>query len=81
MARYYLHFFNEDGELHDGEGFVAPDKVAACDIGLRAAGEIIAAEIANRLCDVTFTLRLDDENGRRLATIPVRASVPIHLTA
>jgi len=75
MPRFYMHVREDGEEASDGEGFDATDQLAATLLGVRAAGQIIADEFAMGRHPVSFTLCIDDDEGNRLETLPVRASV------
>jgi hypothetical protein len=75
MRRYYMHFIDEHGAASDDEGFAAVDADAARDIGMKAAGDIIAEAMGRGQSTIAFMLCLDDQNRRRIATLPVTATV------
>jgi hypothetical protein len=75
MPRFYMHFVDGHEVATDPEGFDAPDETAARLVGMKAAGAIIADELALGKQTVSFMLCLDDENHNRIGTLPVAASV------
>ena len=75
MRRFYMHFVDEDGTATDEEGFEAADADAARRIGMTAAGAIVADAMTNGQSNIAFMLCLDDSNRRRIATLPVTATV------
>lgn len=75
MRRFYLHFLDEHGSATDEEGFEAADADAARQIGMKAAGEIVAHGMWRGQCNIAFMLCLDDKDRRRIATLPVVATV------
>jgi hypothetical protein len=75
MARFYMHFVDDLGVATDPEGFEAADETAARLVGMTAAGQIIADEMAAGRQTVAFILCLDDENRTRIGNLPVAASV------
>jgi hypothetical protein len=75
MRRFYMHFVDEHGSATDEEGFEAADADAARMVGMTAAGAIVADAMANGQSNVAFMLCLDDSSRRRLATLPVTATV------
>jgi hypothetical protein len=70
-----MHFVDDHQVATDPEGFDAPDETAARLMGMKAAGEIIAEEMAHGRQTVSFMLCLEDENHNRIGTLPVAASV------
>jgi hypothetical protein len=75
MPRFFMHFLDDHGTATDPEGFEAADETAARLLGMKAAGEIIADELAKGRPTIAFMLCLDDDNGTRIGTLPVAASV------
>ena len=75
MPRFFMHFVDGHATATDPEGFEAADETAARLLGMKAAGEIIAGELAKGRPTIAFMLCLDDENGMRIGTLPVAASV------
>lgn len=79
MRRFYMHFVDEHGSATDEEGFEAADVDAARKIGMKAAGEIVAEAMGRGQSSIAFMLCLDDQNRRRIATLPVAATVAAFL--
>jgi hypothetical protein len=75
MRRFYLHFLDENGSVRDEEGFEAADCDAARLLGMKAAGEIVADYMAGGRSNIAFMLCLDDQDRKRVATLPVTATV------
>jgi hypothetical protein len=75
MPRFYMHFVDGLQVATDPEGFEAADETAARLIGMKAAGEIIAEELARGRQTISFVLCLEDEHNIRIGTLPVAASV------
>jgi hypothetical protein len=75
MPRFYKHFVDDHGVAKDPEGFEASDEAAARLIGLKAAGAIIADEVAQGRQTVAFMLCLDNADQTRIGTLPVAAYV------
>jgi hypothetical protein len=75
MAHFYLQLLDAGGVCHDAEGFDTADVIAARGYSRRAAADVIADEIRQVSDDVAFSLCLDNFAGKRLATIPVTATV------
>jgi hypothetical protein len=75
MARFYMHFIDDHGVATDPEGFEAVDEDAARRIGMKAAGQIIAEEMAAGRQTIAFMLCLEGESGTRLGSLPVAASI------
>lgn len=75
MRRFYMHFIDRNGLATDEEGFHAKNADAARRVGMRAAGQIVADCMAAGHGTVAFTLCLDDQDRKRLATLPVIASL------
>jgi hypothetical protein len=77
VPRFFFHLIGNGGQLDDPEGIEARDLDAARLYALTAAGEIIAEEMSSGSASVGFTLCIDDNQGARLATMPVAASVEL----
>jgi hypothetical protein len=70
-----MHFVDDHGVATDPEGFEAFDETAARLVGMKAAGAIIADEMAQGRQTVAFILCLEDSDKVRIGTLPVAASV------
>jgi len=73
MPRYFFHLRNDNGEAEDETGQELPDLEAARRRALKAAGEIIAEELAQGRDRVRIAIDIEDEGGRRMLTLPLRS--------
>jgi hypothetical protein len=75
MARFFLHLEDSQGGCIDVEGFHAVDNAQAWAIMRQAAADIVGEEFSSGFSPVSFVLCLDDEAGRRIAALPIKASL------
>ena len=72
MPRYYIHLRNGEADVTDREGRELPDLEAVRRHALRAAGEIVADEMAQGRDNVRLVMTVTDEAGEPLLELPVK---------
>jgi hypothetical protein len=70
MPHYFISLVNDEA-IVDEEGHELPDLEAARRAALKAAGEIVADEMAQGRERIRLTLVIEDENRERLLELPV----------
>lgn len=75
MPRFYLHLEDGDGSCLDEEGFDAVGLSEAWAIIATHCWGFLAFECSKGISLVSFYLCLDDAKGKRLATVPIQASI------
>jgi hypothetical protein len=73
MPRYFISLVNGE-EVVDDEGRELPDLEAARRSALKAAGEIVADEMAQGREKIRLTLIIESEARERLLDLPVVVS-------
>ena len=73
MPRYFISLVNGE-EVVDNEGRELPDLEAARRSALKAAGEIVADEMAQGREKIRLTLIIESEARERLLDLPVVVS-------
>ena len=74
MPRYFISLFNGTTDVIDEEGRELPDFETARRCALKAAGQIVADEMALGRETVRITLVIEDEARKRLLEMPVELS-------
>ena len=72
MTRYFFHLEDRSGRILDPEGIDLPDVDSAHRHALQAARLIICDEVVQGRVDLRQTIRVEDQNGRRLVDLPFR---------
>ncbi|HEY5721984.1 MAG TPA: hypothetical protein VIT45_06650 [Allosphingosinicella sp.] len=71
MPLYYIHLRNGEQDVIDEEGHELPDLESARRRALKAAGEIIADEMAQGRESIRIVLIVESEDGERLLELPI----------
>jgi hypothetical protein len=71
---YYFHLANGEDYLADELGQDLPDLPTARLHALKAAGQMIAEELATGRERLHLTIFIEDEAGERLMTLPLSVS-------
>lgn len=74
MPRFSISFVDEGGITKAPQQYEAADVASARAVGLRAAGELLTEALFCGERSIAFTLCLDDERGKRLEVLPLKAS-------
>lgn len=74
MPLYFISLVNGDGTVSDEEGRELPDLEVARRSALKAAGGIMADEMARGKENVRITLIIENEARERLLELPVSIS-------
>lgn len=74
MPLYFIHLRNGDQDVIDQEGHDLADLETARRAALKAAGEIIADEMARGRDRIRIALTVESESGERLLELPIALS-------
>jgi len=75
MPTFFMHLKNAHGFQRDDEGADFADLDAARTQAIRTGADILAEEIKGGCQTVRLTFYIDDADQRRLATVPMTASI------
>lgn len=77
MNRYFLHLrYADQSVVEDAEGLNVPSLQAAQEEALQGIRDIVAADIRGGHEVTLEAIVVADNQGRQLATVPVRAALP-----
>jgi hypothetical protein len=77
MSRYFLHLKQADQSVvEDTEGYDLPSFQAAREEALQGIRDIVAADIKGGHEVTLAAIVITDNQGRQLATVPVKAALP-----
>ena len=77
MSRYFLHLKQADQSVvEDTEGYDLPSVQAAREEALQGIRDIVAADIKGGHEVTLAAIVITDNQGRQLATVPVRTVLP-----
>ncbi|MPR10714.1 DUF6894 family protein [Microvirga tunisiensis] len=77
MSRYFLHLKQADQSVvEDTEGLDLPSLQAAQEEALQGIRDVVAADIKGGHEVTLEAIVIADNQGRQLATVPVRAALP-----
>jgi hypothetical protein len=77
MGRYFLHLKHTDQSVvEDTEGLDLPSLQAAQEEALQGIRDVVAADLKSRHEVTLEAIVIADNQGRQLATVPVRAALP-----
>jgi hypothetical protein len=74
MPRYFISLCNGETDIVDEEGRELPDLETARRDALKAAGEIVAEELAQGREKIRIVLIIEDEARERLLELPIALS-------
>jgi hypothetical protein len=77
MARFYFHLEDRSGFIADEEGVDLPDVDSAHRHALQAARLIICDEVVRGHVDLSQTILVEDQTGRRLVDLRFRDALAI----
>ncbi len=77
MPRFYLHLCDGDGLVEDEEGVELPDEAAARTAALASARDIMMDEVRSGTLDLTSSIKVEDEDGMLLFTLPFAEALVI----
>ena len=77
MPRYYFHSRNGAGYSQDPHGFEVADVDEAHHAAVRSARAIIAADARLVVLDLTTTIEVEDQHGKRVLTVRFDQAVSI----
>jgi hypothetical protein len=81
MSRYFLHLrYVDQSIIEDPEGLNVPSLQAAQEEALQGIRDLVAADIRGGHEMTLEAIIIADHQGRYLATVPVRATLPKSLT-
>jgi hypothetical protein len=81
MPRYYFHLRDRADQLRDEEGMALPDAEAAWYQAVRAARELVKADIHLGCSYEHKLVEIVDEEGLRVDTLPLQAIADYSLFA
>jgi hypothetical protein len=77
MSRYFLHLrYADQSVVEDPEGLDLPSLQAAQEEALQGMRDLVAADIRGGREVTLEAIVIADNQGRQLATVPVRAALP-----
>ena len=71
MPRYFISLFNGEADAIDLEGRDLPDLESARRYALKAAGEVVAEEMAHGREKIRIVLVVENQGRERLLELPV----------
>jgi hypothetical protein len=77
MPRYFFHFQEESGVVHDSEGMSFSDLTAARDEAIAGARSIIAESVKAGVLPLSNQIDIQDEAGQTLITITFADTVAV----
>jgi hypothetical protein len=77
MTRFYFHLEDRSGRVADEEGVELPDVDSAHRHALQAARLIICDEVVQGRVDLSQTILVEDQAGRRLVDLRFRDALAI----
>ncbi len=77
MTRFYFHLEDRSGRVADEEGVELPDVDSAHRHALQAARLIICDEVVRGRVDLSQTILVEDQAGRRLVDLRFRDALAI----
>jgi hypothetical protein len=77
MTRFYFHLEDRSGRVADEEGVDLPDVDSAHRHALQAARLIICDEVVRGRVDLSQTILVEDQAGRRLVDLRFRDALAI----
>jgi hypothetical protein len=77
MPRFYLHLRDHVSELIDPEGVELAGMEALKIAVLRAARELMSADLATGIVDLRYRIDAEDTDGRVVYSLPFKHAVSI----